>query len=76
MPYTKTTELPAGVKNNLPEHAQHIYLKAFNNAWNEYAQPSKRREKDESHEEVAHRVAWTAVKQEYEKVGGRWMEKD
>jgi len=75
MPYSKTTDLPASVKSNLPEHAQHIYLKAFNNAWDEYANPSERREKGESHEEVAHRVAWSAVKKEYEKEGDRWVKK-
>jgi len=75
MPYSKTNDLPSSVKNNLPEHAQHIYLKAFNNAWDEYANPSERRQKGESHEEVSHRVAWAAVKKEYEKEGDRWVKK-
>jgi cation transport regulator len=51
------------------------YTKAFNNAWDEYSHPSDRREKGESHEEVAFRVAWAAVKKEYEKEGDRWVKK-
>lgn len=33
MPYKNKEDLPEQVKGNLPEHAQDIYLKAFNNAW-------------------------------------------
>ena len=36
MPYRTDTELPAGVKDNLPPHAQDIYREAFNSAWQEY----------------------------------------
>jgi cation transport regulator ChaB len=32
MPYDAVTQQPKGVKNNLPAHAQDIYLAAFNNA--------------------------------------------
>lgn len=64
MPYETRTELPPSVKNNLPDHAQDIYRKAFNSAWDEYGDASKRRG-DETHEEAAHRVAWAAVKKEY-----------
>ena len=74
MPYTKTAELPESVRKNLPEHAQHIFLEAFNSAYDEYAKPQDRREKDESREEVAFKVAWSAVKKEYEKgESGRWV---
>ena len=40
------------MKNNLPAHAQDIYLAAFNNAYDEYEQDEDR----------ARRVAWSAVK--------------
>jgi cation transport regulator len=40
---------------NLPEHGQDIYREAFNHAWQQYAG-------DPPQEELAHRVAWAAVK--------------
>lgn len=74
MPYSTIDELPANVKNHLPRHALEIYLRAFNNAWNEYSSPEKRRNND-SQEAVAHRVAWTAVKKTYYKDSstGKWI---
>jgi len=75
MPYDTVEELPESVKNSLPPHAQTIFMKAFNNAWDQYADPSSRKEKA-SQEEVAMKVAWSAVKQNYEKKGGRWVEKE
>jgi cation transport regulator len=76
MPYNKLSELPESVKDNLPKHAQEIYKSAFNSAWEEYKDPSDRRD-DASREEAAHKVAWAAVKQKYEKEeNGRWVEKD
>lgn len=66
MPYSHNEDLPESVKSNLPAHAQTIYRKAFNNAWDQYEDPEKRRGQ-ESHEEAAHKVAWAAVKEKYEK---------
>lgn len=66
MPYAKRTDLPDNVKHVLPEHAQDIYQQAFNSAWEEYKEAKDRRG-DDSREEVAHKVAWAAVKKEYEK---------
>lgn len=75
MPYDKVEELPDRVKDNLPKHAQEIYLKAFNSAWDEYADPDERRGQ-ESREEVSHKVAWNAVKKKYEKGDdGKWHPK-
>ena len=75
MPYKAVAELPESVRDSLPKHAQEIYKEAFNSAWQEYADPSTRRD-DASQEEVAHRVAWAAVKQKYEKdAHGRWVAK-
>jgi len=64
MPYNQLSELPEGVRLHLPQHAQEIYLAAFNNAWEQY----------EHVEETAHRVAWAAVKNVYAKdeKTGRW----
>lgn len=66
MPYETTSELPDSVKNVLPAHAQDIYKEAFNSAWEQYKKPEDRRG-DADREEVAHKVAWSAVKQSYEK---------
>lgn len=74
MPYERITDLPDSVRNHLPKHAQEIYKEAFNNAWEQYADPDDRRG-DASREEVAHKVAWSAVKQMYEKRNGRWVRK-
>ncbi len=73
MPYKTVSDLPDSVKDNLPTHAQQIYLAAFNNAWEEYDQPNERRGQ-ESREEVARKVAWAAVKKKYEKDenSGQW----
>ena len=64
MPYDRHSELPEGVKNNLPDHAQEIYMEAFNSAWEQY----------NHEEERAHRVAWGAVKDQYHKnEKGTWV---
>ncbi len=75
MPFPKLADLPESVKNNLPKHAQEIYQAAFNNAWDEYADPEERWG-DDSREAVAHKVAWAAVKQKYEKEGDKWVAKE
>jgi cation transport regulator len=57
MPYENIQDLPDSVRNHLPKHAQEIYRSAYNSAWDQY-----------DHEEArAHRVAWAAVKDKYEK---------
>jgi cation transport regulator len=75
MPYHNLSDLPDSVRDALPKHAQEIYLAAFNDAWDEYRDADKRRG-DESREAVAHKVAWSAVKQQYKKSGNRWQRKD
>lgn len=66
----KTTEaLPKGIRKNLPKHAQEIFKEAFNSALEQYSD-------DDDTEATANRVAWSAVKQKYEKVGDHWREKD
>jgi cation transport regulator len=74
MPYNSVKDLPESVKSNLPLHAQEIYLESFNNAWIEYRDPKKRRI-SASREEVARRVAWSAVKKSYEKIKDKWLKK-
>ena len=67
MPYAKAGDLPESVRAHLPEHAQEIFRAAFNSAWDEY----------DHDEERAFRVAWAAVKHEYEKdeKTGMWRAK-
>lgn len=76
MPYKEISDLPDRVKENLPKHAQEIYLEAFNSAWDQYAEPKERRG-DATREETAHKVAWSAVKKVYEKneKTGEWKKK-
>ena len=76
MPYHAREDLPDNVRNNLPKHAQDIYKEAFNSAWDEYKDPDNRRG-DASREEVSHRVAWSAVKEEYKKNDNdNWVRKE
>ncbi len=75
MPYEKNSQLPGGVKDNLPGKAQDIYRKAYNSAWEGYSDPEDRRG-DASREETAHRIAWAAVKRQYDKQDGRWVKSD
>lgn len=77
MPYKRIEDLPDSVRDNVPKHAQEIYLAAYNSAWEQYDKPEERRD-DASREETAHKVAWAAVKQKYEKdeKSGKWHAKD
>jgi len=75
MPYKNNSELPGSVRNVLPTHAQDIYKEAFNSAYDQYKNPSDRRG-DTGREEAAHKVAWNAVKQSYQKGDdGNWHPK-
>ncbi|MBD8105372.1 putative cation transport regulator ChaB [Erwinia persicina] len=66
MQYNNRSALPDSVRHVLPAHAQDIYLEAFNSAWDQYKESEDRRG-DDSREEVAHKVAWAAVKHQYQK---------
>jgi cation transport regulator len=66
MPYDTLTDLPDRVRNNLPKHPQEIYKEAFNSAEEQYGEESR-----------AHRVAWSAVENKYEKNDkGNWVSKE
>lgn len=72
MPYDHNSDLPDNVRSNLPAHGQEIYRKAFNSAWDQYKQPEDRKS-DADREETAHKVAWSAVKNEYHKQDDKWV---
>lgn len=76
MPYDKLSDLPERVRDNLPKLAQEIYQAAFNSAWEQYDTPEER-QGDDSREETSHKVAWAAVKKEYQKDddNGEWVRK-
>lgn len=63
MPYASISELPEGVRNNVPKHGQEIYKEAFNSAIKEHD------------EKTAHKIAWSAVKSKYKKTNGSWKKK-
>ena len=68
MPYRSNEDLPAPVREHLPDHACDIYRAAFNNAFASHFN-------DPTREEIAARIAWAAVKRRYGKTDGRWVEK-
>jgi len=63
MPYASNDELPPAVADHLPPHAQDIFREAFNHAWAAH----------DGDEPTAFRIAWAAVKRQYEKRGDRWV---
>ena len=76
MPYDSISDLPDNVRDNLPKHAQEIYQESYNSAWDEYEDPEDRRG-SESREATAHKVAWNAVENKYEKNDdGDWQKKE
>lgn len=66
MPYPTNSDLPLGVRNHLPPHAQDIFRAAFNRAYAEHALDPRR-------EEAARRIAWAAVKHLYVRDGMYWV---
>lgn len=71
MPVRKRTGTPKGDKTSIPstilrseKHAQEIWKKAHDSAVGTYGEGSR-----------AHRVAYAALKHQYEKRGDRWVKK-
>lgn len=60
-PYTLQT-LPKAIKN-LPKHAQEIWMEAFNASYKKWG------------ETRAFKIAWSAVKLKYKKVGDKWVKR-
>lgn len=69
MPYATNASLPDSIRRVLPKHAQDIYRAAFNSSFESYVRSARR-------EEIAHRVAWAAVKKAYVKRGDSWIERN
>lgn len=65
MPYNTNEDLPKSITDHLPYDAQTLYRKVFNSAYEQYET-----------EVQAFKVAWAAVKKEYEKgKDGMWLKK-
>jgi cation transport regulator len=58
------------------EIGQSVDVICYTNSLKQYHKPEERRGgKRQSVEQVAHKVAWAAVKRAYEKEGDMWVEK-
>ncbi|MBP6013431.1 MAG: ChaB family protein [Alphaproteobacteria bacterium] len=68
MPYATDNDLPLRIRHSLPAHARDIFRASFNAAFKSYGKSPRR-------EEIAHRVAWAAVKKRYVKRGDEWTER-
>lgn len=68
MPYPSSDDLPQSVRKHLPPRARGVYREAFNHAWETYR-------RDPDREQIAHRVAWSAVKKLFRKAGDLWVAK-
>jgi cation transport regulator len=66
VPYASNGDLPPSVRSHLPPRAQDIYREAFNHAWPYHL----------NDEAAPHRIAWSAVKRGYRKVGDQWVRRD
>jgi cation transport regulator len=62
MQYETVKELPATIRDVLPEKAKEIYRRAYNQAWEEYDKDARMGLNQPG---LAHQQAWMAVKQEY-----------
>ena len=67
--YDKKSDLPKGVKDSLPSHAQEIYLSAYNSA-------AEQHKGEDGVKSTSHKIAWAAVKQVYGKSENGWHRLD
>jgi cation transport regulator ChaB len=62
MQYETIKQLPATIRDVLPEEAKEIYRKAYNQSWEEFDKDAHRGLNQQG---LAHQQAWGAVKKEY-----------
>jgi cation transport regulator len=62
MQYETVKQLPVTIRDTLPDKAQEIYRKAYNQAWEEF---DKEDHRGLNQQGLAHQQAWMAVKHEY-----------
>ena len=70
MRYGSKSDLPPTMRDVLPERAQGLYLKAYNQAWDEYEDGQGYLSRDG----LAHQRGWAAVRHEYvqDQGTGKW----
>jgi cation transport regulator len=70
MRYENKSELPPTIRDILPEHAQDLYLQAYQKAWDEYEEGQGYLSRDT----MAHQQGYTAVRHEYvqDQGTGKW----
>jgi cation transport regulator len=70
MRYENKSELPPTIRDILPEHAQELYLQAYQKAWDEYEEGQGYLSRDT----MAHQQGYTAVQHEYvqDEGTGKW----
>jgi cation transport regulator len=62
MQYETVKQLPVTIRDVLPEGAKEVYLKAYNQAWENYDKDARMGLDQEG---LAHQQAWMAVRHEY-----------
>ena len=69
MLYQSELELPRDVREALPETAQDLYRRTYNDVWVKMGGPDTR-----DRDQAAHAAAWRSVKQSYIKnADGEWV---
>ena len=72
MIYETVKQLPATIRDVLPDKAKEIYRKAYNQAWEKFAKDARRGLNQPG---LAHQQGWTAVQHEYVFDLGQWHRK-
>jgi len=70
MQYQKNGELPEEIQQALSVEAQTLYREVFNRNF-----PEARESIRPSSEEMAHKAAWRAVRENFEEINGKWVNK-
>jgi len=72
MPYNNIEELPPALRKHLPDEAKKLYLAAYNTAWSRSV-CAHDHGIGASPEDIAHREAWSAVRDKYRKLENEWV---
>lgn len=75
MAYMSNYELPSLIKMGLPDNAQSIYRATFNGISSAYHIGQEAGYTRKAKIQLAHKIAWNAVKEKYKRQGIYWVEK-
>ncbi len=74
-PFKTIKQLPEIVKKKLPSEAQKHWMREFNEAWERYPAPGKRKT-GLSRKNRAWKAAWSQLRKKYKKINsGNWIKK-